>query len=1155
WRGPPGAGGAGGGAELGRVSGRAGGGGDARRQREAIRRYLDLKTRLASRDRPFGLVNNRFFHGDGLLLLWIAGGEQVMHWVRGGEIRTLDRRSRQPGAILTDAMVLERGGFQGEVADLEEAIFHFDPLRTDLRPVSRLRDIVALLQRINETTNRSEANFLLRYLTARLASSSAQDFLRAKNLQPEVRNLERQIERFLDGPMSQRLSFLSRVMVRNLSGLLGQPKLIDRIWNATIDLAEVQVRGSAIVNELRRSSHHALGARTLLLVKAYRAYLASGDAAPLAALELSLPSAADERARGLPQVRGLMEVLVDDLERLLGQAEVVERLRSWQESFADALLRCRFGHLLEDEVAAMAADGVRDRNRWSYSHHLRIIREKAAEFSAGDGPGAAFAAALDELEALNPEEGGFDADGVERGLRSAAEAFAAGVRAAHQDGLYRDLERIVALYEEGEWFQAFRGLSELREGLMARRDGAGFRLQSFLLAQLDCLLEEMGYLSLRHLAARYAEAGVDLPQCLEVIRLCSRNLAFDGLHSRDLSDLGELLVTPGRSLQELQNVLGGVSRSYHMVMRRVIAPFETLRERLALGEDELRGVLANLQRYMHDLNTMVGFADLASACLLAEALVDALPASPAAPAPAPVLHLSHRQEIAASVDREERGRCLRDLYGGKGSGLLYISYLNVPTRDGFVLPTTTGRRLRAGVNGGDLARQLEEHLEVLEQDLLRRDGAARRLGDPESPLLLAVRGGSVFSMPGILDTVLFLGMNETITERLAEQGPWRAWDSYRRFLASLAHARWRLDLESLNLVDAAKRRHGVSFKSELPWEALRDVAGKMQAAIEGAGHGQDLARLLADPRQQLLAAVEAVLASWDAPTARRYREIKRLCDTWHTAVVVQEMAFGNHPNDFTGPGMDEATASLTGVVSRTRLNQRGLREFVGDIKFSAAGEDLVGGVTRSFLPIAEMEPALPRLEARLRHTVAKLRRYMGADQEVEFTVERGVLSVLQTRTASEGMAMEVRELLEPGEPLTRGIGVCGGGFRGLVAFGEADLEELAPLAAADHGVDGVLLLLENPTPEDIPMILSAQGLLTVKGGSTAHAAVAVNSLEERSYAAVMSAGGLEIGDDGAARIISGPGQEPLELRKGAVMTIHGTTGEVFAGTRELAAKE
>ena len=124
-----------------------------------------------------------------------------------------------------------------------------------------------------------------------------------------------------------------------------------------------------------------------------------------------------------------------------------------------------------------------------------------------------------------------------------------------------------------------------------------------------------------------------------------------------------------------------------------------------------------------------------------------------------------------------------------------------------------------------------------------------------------------------------------------------------------------------------------------------------------------------------------------------------------------------------------------------------------------------------------------------------------------------------------------------------------------MAFGEADLEELAPLAAADHGVDGVLLLLENPTPEDIPMILSAQGLLTVKGGSTAHAAVAVNSLEERSYAAVMSAGGLEIGDDGAARIISGPGQEPLELRKGAVMTIHGTTGEVFAGTRELAAKE
>ncbi|RMH04956.1 MAG: hypothetical protein D6702_01840 [Planctomycetota bacterium] len=1127
-------------------------GGD-KEQRRALRAYLELKSALARRERPLGLVNNRFYRGEGLLMPWIVDGECILHVVQGGEVRAIDSWVPQPGAILTDAALLARGGFQGEVVDLEELIFRFDPDRTDLRPVRRLRDVVALLQRINDCTNRSEANFLLRHLTARLAGAEAQEFMRAKNLQPELRNLERQLSRFLEGPLCHRLSFLTRVMVRNLSALLGQPKVIDRVWNATIDLAEVQVRGSAIVNEIRRSSHHALGDRTLEMVKAYRSWLADGDPAPLAAVGLPAPGPADERARSLPQVRGLMEVLVDDLARLLGQAEVVERLRSWQETYADALLRCRFGHLVDDEVAALVSDGIRERNRWSYLHHLRILREKAEEFAADGGPGAAFLAELAELERCHPEVEGFDPEAAEQRLKQAAADFTAGVRAVHQDGLFHDLERAVGLYEEGEWFEAFRCLAELRASLIEPRRGGGFRLQAFLASQLDCLLEEIGYLSLRHLAARFAEQGVDLEQCLEVIRLCAHNLRFAGLQSRDLADLAELLAAPGRGGKELLNALGAISRGYHMVLQRVTAPFEALREKLGLDPDRLRGVLANLQRYMHDLNSMAAFADLAGAWLR-ESGAGAACAGNGGPLPeAPVLHLSDRAAIAAEIERHERGRCVRDYYGGKGSSLLYISYLNIPTRDGFVLPTTIGRARRRG-RGPDLAELVEEHLQRLEADLERRDGVARRLGDEESPLLLAVRGGSVFSMPGILDTVLFLGMNRAITERLAreEDGPWRAWDCYRRFLGALAFDFWRLDLETHGLVDAAKKRYGVANKSDLPWEALREVADQMEAAIRDAGHGEELDRLLAEPRRQLLAAVEAVLASWDAETTRRYRELKDYCDTWHTAVVVQEMAFGNYPNEEIRPGMDEAAASLTGVVSRTRIDERGLRELVGDIKFSAAGEDLVGGVTRSFLPIASLDETMPLLEARLRHIVAKLRRFFGTDQEVEFTVERGVLSVLQCRTAAAGIGQVVRELVDPGDPLTRGIGVCGGGFRGLVAFSPEGLAELEPVAAEREDVDGVLLVLENPAPEDIPFILSAQGLMTVKGGSTAHAAVAANGLVGRSYSAVMSVNGLEIRPGGGARIMPPGGGEPVELRQGEVLTIHGRTGEVFLGGRELA---
>ena len=275
--------------------------------------------------------------------------------------------------------------------------------------------------------------------------------------------------------------------------------------------------------------------------------------------------------------------------------------------------------------------------------------------------------------------------------------------------------------------------------------------------------------------------------------------------------------------------------------------------------------------------------------------------------------------------------------------------------------------------------------------------AAAATAAPTIRSLLAVRGGSVFSMPGILSTVLFVGMNDEITASLARHDPWHAYDSYRRFLASLAQGVWGFDVEKHSIVEQVKRQHGVPYKQELPWEGMREIAEATKATLVEAGLGARLDEILADPVRQLEVAIEGVHASWHGETARRFREVKGICHSWQTAVIVQEMASGNHTNPSLDGDLDEARVSLTGVVPRTVINRFGGRDCVGEFKFSAAGEDLVSGRTTaiSLLSLEQLGERLPILAGRIRRHTSTLRRFMGTDQEIEFTVDRGVLSVLQ----------------------------------------------------------------------------------------------------------------------------------------------------------------
>ena len=515
------------------------------------------------------------------------------------------------------------------------------------------------------------------------------------------------------------------------------------------------------------------------------------------------------------------------------------------------------------------------------------------------------------------------------------------------------------------------------------------------------------------------------------------------------------------------------------------------------------------------------------------------------------VHLSHTAEIRRRVEDRD-AVSLQSRYGGKGSGLIYISYLGVPTRDAFIIPTVLGRMGLHRSEADRLDREVKRHVRILEQDIARNDGRTVRLGDPDAPLLLAVRGGSVFSMPGQLSTVVFVGLTEAVVNALAEDDEWFAWDAYRRFLASYAAAVWHLDLEALDLVEEAKRRHGVTLKIRMPGSAMRDVVEASKAAIREAGHGAELDALVNDAELQLRTALRAAQDSWNGERARRYREVKHLSEGWHTAVIVQEMAAGNRSNEEElKAGMDETRISLTGVIPHTRMSTAGFRVFTGDVKFSACGDDLVGGLTaaKSFEPVQELQQQAPMLERKLTHISARLRRYLGSDAEIEFTVERGVLSVLQTRSAQMELQFSPRTFADPGEPDGRGIGISGGAFRGVVAFDEEDVERLSAMEMPADA-DGILLVLENPIPDEIPLILSVDGLLAARGGSTSHAAVAVHGIDDKPYAAVLGVAEMHVFRDEAV-LVGGDGETAHTIRCGDVISIHGQTGQVFVGARPI----
>ena len=1127
----------------------------------AVGHYLTCRAQFMNITGSFGLVNNRliqsensliipFYTDDVLVILRLeAGGKEKVHLI-----------PHTPGEIITDQTILDLFDLQGTAIDLEREIADIQLDRIVVPRLGGLRDIASLLAEINAKQGQNEGLFLLRILTAQLCHSVGNSAVAAKNLLPEVYEVTSQFVKFLNGPLFSRSVFMSRILARNFPKLVGEPGLLDRLWNDTIALAEVHIPGSSIVNEIRRTSHHSISSRTLELARAYEEFLTTGNHDRLLMLGFYI-SSADKRAGSRSTVLDLVRRIVSDLERLFSEEGIVSNLKSWKKSYVQALYSCEAGSTLQEEHSQLISKGISSANRWSYYHHLRIIRKKVSQLTKPEEIARSFLSDLEVFASYKPDEKGCDSERLIREITISMNCFLEKIADEYQQELFLLVDKVMEAYERGNFHCLFDLVHEVRAWLSGLIKQNSFKERRYFLLHLDCILEEIGYLALRHVATEI-ETGTDgLEECLLVIRKCVLNLKFSGIHSQELHDLSAMLIDCPRPAEELSNILKAIMSTYHKILSRIIGPYEKMKDRLKFGKEELRLMLANLQRYLHDLNSMVSFCDLAITSLekkgrqpSGRTQTDNDSQAPIGQGEKTIRHISHKGD-GQTVTDWCNGFCLRDLYGGKGSGLFYISSLGIPTCDGFIVPTTVARAGMHMSQRETLEKELLRHVHILEKDLEQVSGQSSRLGDPKSPLLLSVRGGSVFSMPGILNTIVFLGINDMIVETLAEDDPWKAYDSYRRFLASYAWASWGFDIENYGLVEEAKKQCRVRYKQELPWEAMEEVAEVSKSILRRKGYGRELDEILENPEKQLFKAVQSVFSSWNSVTAIRYRTMKGLCDSWHTAAIVQTMTFGNRRNENITPGMDEREVSLTGVIPRTRLTDRTIRELEGEIKFSAAGDDLVSGMTSSssIRSIEELRELTPMLERELSHHASRLRRFMGTDQEIEFTVDRGNLRVLQSRTAETAVDVSPTCFVDPGEPIARGLGIRGGGFRGAAAFDEDDLVFLSGTRILDQDdVDGIVMIVENPTPDDIPLIISADAVLTARGGSTSHAAIAVNSVDEKKFYGVMSIEGLRVDKERKQAVfVDENGNIKGQVKSGSIISLHGISGEIYLGSRPL----
>jgi pyruvate,orthophosphate dikinase len=494
---------------------------------------------------------------------------------------------------------------------------------------------------------------------------------------------------------------------------------------------------------------------------------------------------------------------------------------------------------------------------------------------------------------------------------------------------------------------------------------------------------------------------------------------------------------------------------------------------------------------------------------------------------------------------EGNGR-MKDLLGGKGAGLAEMARIGVPVPPGYTITTEVCRLYLQGHSYPDGLRE-----QVAAATARLQEATGKEFGGGDFPLLVSVRSGAKFSMPGMMDTILNLGLNDATVASLATatENERFAWDSYRRFVQMYANVVLGVHAADFErLIHERKEARGVKEDTELSADDLRELTSDFKALVaERTG-----TPFPDDPQAQLWGAIEAVFRSWDTPRAKAYRKVNGIPDDLGTAVSVCTMVFGNMGDD-----------SATGVCF-TRDPSTGERVFYGEFLVNAQGEDVVAGI-RDPLPIARMAEVMPTAYQELLDAQEKLERHFRDAQDLEFTVERGHLFLLQTRAAKRSGRAAVRiavemvdegrisideavlrvapeqldQLLHPmldpaadAKVLTTGLPASPGAASGRVVFN--------PDEAAERGAhEPVILVRRETSPEDFHGMVVARGILTCRGGMTSHAAVVARGMGK---CCVAGAGSIEM--DEARHRFTVAGQTVSE---GDWITLDGTTGRVILG--------
>ena len=493
---------------------------------------------------------------------------------------------------------------------------------------------------------------------------------------------------------------------------------------------------------------------------------------------------------------------------------------------------------------------------------------------------------------------------------------------------------------------------------------------------------------------------------------------------------------------------------------------------------------------------------------------------------------------------------MRNLLGGKGANLAEMTNIGLPVPQGFTITTEActqyyedGREINDEIQG-----QINEYIEKMEEI------TGKKFGDKENPLLVSVRSGARASMPGMMDTILNLGLNETVVETIAAKSgnPRWAWDCYRRFIQMYSDVVMEVGKKYFEeLIDEMKAKKGVSQDVDLTAEDLKELASQFKAEYKEK-IGEDFPD---DPKEQLMGAIKAVFRSWDNPRANVYRRDNDIPYSWGTAVNVQSMAFGNMGDD-CGTG-----------VAFTRDPATGEKKLMGEFLTNAQGEDVVAGV-RTPMPIAQMEEKFPEAFEQFKQVCQTLEDHYRDMQDMEFTVENKKLYMLQTRNGKrtaqaalkiacdlvdEGMRTEeeavamidprnLDTLLHPqfdaaalkaATPMGKALGASPGAACGKIVFTAEDAK-----AWAERGEKVVLVRLET-SPEDIEGMKSAQGILTVRGGMTSHAAVVARGM---GTCCVSGCGDIVMDEANKKFTLAGK-----EFHEGDAISLDGSTGNIYDG--------